>query len=571
MVHGAPPAYLTGDRLVATATGTLVIDADSGALLAADRDGRRTAQVAIGRGAAQLVHDPDRGIAFVTDRMSDRVAVVDVRTMTIVGSWRTPVEPFGIALTPDRTTVLVTTLADRTLVALDAEDGTERWRIRIAPGTRGISVAPDGTLAMLASTATGTLDLVELAGEHRVASVPFDTACERCQESGAFVRGTGTVRYVDDHRAIATFQRSIPESLLEMRVGRYGGGSRPPITQHVAFFTFSTDPAKPGVAQKVARIAEHQPRPIAWDFAHDTLYVAGHGSDSLLQLPGLSKDDSAAMESSAADVLLRPTTGRCGPDGLALSPDGELVVWCSFKRTLMRVTAADPSDLVHTAKLVEGPPLVASAYTAEQHLGLQLFSSTTPLVNRENALACASCHIDGGSDGLSWKIGKQALQTPALAGRLAGTAPYKWDGSDATLAASFATTIHRLGGNGLDKAQTASLVAYLQALPRPRVPTRDPDAVARGKAVFENAGGCAECHGGASFSDGERHQFASSLEDVDTPSLVGLASTAPYYHDGSAETLDDLLRGGGSVHGMFDPGKLSDAQRADLKAYLESL
>jgi sugar lactone lactonase YvrE len=553
----ATTADLTGGRIVATATGAFVIDADSGVLFELDDAARTAARVAIGRDAGQLVYDPARDVVFVADRRGDRVVVVD-GARRVVARWRTPAEPFGLALTADRQTLLVTTIADRTLVALDARTGAERWRAALSPGARGVSASPGGGLAIVGSIATSTIDVVELAGAHRVASVPFDLACERCEAAGAFARGTGTVRFLDGTRAVATFQRSIPEALIERHTDVYGAGSRPPVTQHVAFFTFSAT----GAAEMVAQLAENQPRSLGWDRARDTIYVAGHGSDTLLALPGVSQGDPDRIEASASDAVLR-AHARCGPDGLAVTGDGKLLLWCSFTRTVLRLDPARDD-------LAESAPLVASSFTDAQHDGLVLFHATNPAINGDRALACASCHFEGLADGLSWKIGAQALQTPVLAGRLIGTAPYRWDGSAATLDASLASTVHRLGGAGLTPGQRDALAAYLESLPRPRTPTRDADAIERGRLVFEGDGGCVACHRGAAFSDGEQHQFASTLEHANTPSLIGLWSSAPYYHDGSAATLDQLLRGQGDVHGMIDAARLTDAQRADLQTFLES-
>ncbi|MBA3455791.1 MAG: c-type cytochrome, partial [Deltaproteobacteria bacterium] len=137
--------------------------------------------------------------------------------------------------------------------------------------------------------------------------------------------------------------------------------------------------------------------------------------------------------------------------------------------------------------------------------------------------------------------------------------------------ASLARTVTRLGGSGLMPDQTTALVSYLAVLPPPRPPTLDHAAVARGKQVFDGAGGCVECHSGPRFTDGTRHRFKSTLELADTPSLIGLSASAPYYHDGSAETLEVLVGGGGEVHGMGDMSELSPAQRADLAVFLSSL
>ena len=56
-----------------------------------------------------------------------------------------------------------------------------------------------------------------------------------------------------------------------------------------------------------------------------------------------------------------------------------------------------------------------------------------------------------------------------------------------------------------------------------------------------------------------------------TSSLVGLARSAPYYHDGSAATLAALLAERAAVHGMSETVALTATQRQDLIAYLETL
>ena len=66
----------------------------------------------------------------------------------------------------------------------------------------------------------------------------------------------------------------------------------------------------------------------------------------------------------------------------------------------------------------------------------------------------------------------------------------------------------------------------------------------------------------------KRHFFLESAAFVqvlgagqfDTPSLLGLWMSAPYYHDGTASTLRDVFTVGGQ-HGILDeigPNELSD-------------
>jgi hypothetical protein len=187
-------------------------------------------------------------------------------------------------------------------------------------------------------------------------------------------------------------------------------------------------------------------------------------------------------------------------------------------------------------------------------------------------MACSTCHPDNRTDGLSWRIDKHELQTPILAGRMVGTHPYKWDGLDKDLTTSLTMTMKRLGGFGLDKTQTEALQAYVESLPTVRAPARDSATVARGKKLFDSAElGCRVCHDGKTYVDNTKHKLSGTLAESDTPSLLGLAASAPYYHDGSAATLEALLRDRGAVHGMSDTSKLTDAQVADLVVFLETL
>lgn len=570
---GATAAYLAGARIAALDDGALVIDADSGALLKTDRAGKAVGQLAIGRDAGLLAYDRDAKLAYVADRRGDKVVVVDVDKLVATRTIATPVEPFGIALSPDRKTVYVSTIADRTFVAYDAQTGKERWRTATAREPRGIAVAPDGSRALVAYVATGTIDQIDLAdAAHRPEHVALSTAPSsrnrfRGDAGDSFARASFAITFMGANQAVTAFQRETPVQIANgsERTGSYGGGFEPPISHELAFFGFGKSDR---VAQATAAIAQHQPHALAWDAAHDTLYVAGLGNDTILQV----RDASQATIQMGQSVQLAGKA-KCGPDGLAVTGAGDVLVWCSFSRTVERLAAVDAKGALaaQLAPPAEGPTLIASAYTDKQHQGLELFHLAEAQVSTAGAMACASCHPDGRADGLSWRIDKHELQTPLLAGRLVGTHPFKWDGGDPTLRDSLTSTMKRLGGTGLQPGETDALAAYLESVPSVRTPTRDAQQVARGKALFDGELGCRQCHDGASYTDQEKHKLAGTLAESDTPSLKGLAASAPYYHDGSAATLEALLRDRGAVHGMTESTKLDDKQVADLTAFLETL
>jgi cytochrome c peroxidase len=123
------------------------------------------------------------------------------------------------------------------------------------------------------------------------------------------------------------------------------------------------------------------------------------------------------------------------------------------------------------------------------------------------------------------------------------------------------------------------------------------EAAQRGLAVFSGKGRCVLCHGGPMLSDQSFHNLgvgmAAENPDVGreavtknprdhgrfkTPSLRNVALTAPYFHDGSARTLDDVLalydRGGEpnpNLDAMMRPLRLTHREEADLAAFLEAL
>ncbi len=116
--------------------------------------------------------------------------------------------------------------------------------------------------------------------------------------------------------------------------------------------------------------------------------------------------------------------------------------------------------------------------------------------------SCNSCHLEGGEDGLLWPASGGLKQTPQLAGRLDGTGPFNWLGTEDSLQGNMAKTIKRMQGTGLETDELASLEMFmLDGMVRPPNPNHDPAGLTaaqiRGQALFQDATvGCASCHWG---------------------------------------------------------------------------
>ena len=251
-----------------------------------------------------------------------------------------------------------------------------------------------------------------------------------------------------------------------------------------------------------------------------------------------------------------------------------MLVWCSLQRKAVRLSG-DPALATAPTQVWQSNELASSRLSEQAQRGRDLFrQGNTTKISTGGAMACASCHAEARADGLSWRLQGKNLQTPLLGGRITEDAhPFKWDGKDPNITASLTNTVTRLGGTGITKAEADDIAAFLQAMPAPRTPSvDDPKAVARGKKLFESeTTGCLTCHSGALMTDQNQYDLSTDLDEVDTPSLVGLAASAPYYHDGSAATLEALLRDNGSIHGMGNVASLTDAQVSDLVQYMKTL
>ena len=177
-------------------------------------------------------------------------------------------------------------------------------------------------------------------------------------------------------------------------------------------------------------------------------------------------------------------------------------MWSQFDRALDLVDLGDGTladDRSRPALPVERvtmAPNASHALPAAMALGRQLFHTTGDARIARDGRACASCHPDGRDDGLVWATPEGPRRSILLAGRLRGTAPYAWNGSEEDLRVHLATTFDRLnGGGGLKSLELQALTAYIESLAPPPAPIAPGDAqTKRGAALFASPEvGCARC------------------------------------------------------------------------------
>jgi len=265
--------------------------------------------------------------------------------------------------------------------------------------------------------------------------------------------------------------------------------------------------------------------------------------------------------------------------------------------TAIDLTRGPASTTQTTVPVVEDELLSASELS-----GLQLFynafeglTNSQPVgrISAEGYISCASCHLDGGEDGNTWDFtgrGEGLRNNISLRGRgglrfgnVHWTANFDeiqdfehdirgpFSGRGFLTSEQFASTSPPLGTpkQGLSQALD-DLAAYVSSLGKDslgRSHERDINGAlsvnaVSGRSDFQGLG-CQECHSGAALTDGQIHDVGTlrpssgqgsgeSLIGIKTPSLLGVFSTAPYLHDGSAKTIEQVFNVVGGSQWEFD-------------------
>lgn len=279
-------------------------------------------------------------------------------------------------------------------------------------------------------------------------------------------------------------------------------------------------------------------------------------------------------------------------------------------------------------------------YTPEKaELGRILYFDTR--LSADNTVSCATCHhpkfafTDGAAVSTGIKGQKGGRSAPTVLNRAYSLAQF-WDGRAATLEAQAGGPM----ANAIEMGNThEKVVERLKSIPGYRVEfqkafgspeitmDRATKAIAtfertvlsgnspfdrykfggdkkaltaeqlRGLDVYVNKAKCDQCHEGINFTANAYHnigvgmdkpnpdvgRYAVTKNDADwgafkTPTLREIANTAPYMHDGSLKTLEDVVDyydEGGIKNKNLDekikPLKLTVQEKKDLVAFLKSL
>lgn len=530
--------------------------------------------------------------------------------------------PFGLATTPDGSSVVVTSAWEPALTKLDTASFTPKVVSRLARAPRGVLV-DDSNHAYVSHVVGANLSVVDLGIETADAkNIPLGVRAGSAQAQDADLN---VVRLGSQAYSLTSVEITKPaSSTTAPQTGNPTGPETPPNVTgtapkpnpkpavpsinptttivppqpqtpsvRIVVPMVSVDPGAPERPTRyyygpppVAGVPKQAPVAIVVDpkgqrtlttrvvattgnersgecfvprasaSVGDRLFVTCLGLDEVLELDGRSADPMRTIRA-------RYSVAK-GPTGVAIATqENAAVVYSQFDEEIALVKLdGSPGVRVHLDGGISHLDDVAAA-------GRDIFyRSDDPRITAEG-LACQSCHPDGTEDGITWSTPEGLRQTPMLAGRLHGSAPFGWSREQETLETYVTDTCNRLGGSGLPAGELSELATFIDQLPSPPVSQYSAKDAERGREVFI-AQKCDECHVGATGTDHRSYTFSSNDSTrFDTPSLKNVGLTAPYFHDGRYTTMSDLLNDPANAMGHITQVPVED--RKALEAYLESL
>jgi cytochrome c peroxidase len=520
--------------------------------------------------------------------------------------------PFGIAASPDGQSLFVTLQGSARLqrYAAAAPDALPA-SINTFPTPRALAVSADGARVLVTRFLSPDLE-AEIGDFAFTASPAPALALTRTLrlESANTLDGGDRAAGVPNHlaaiaispdgtrAAVASKQDNIQRGLL------YGVSDlthETTVRAVVSFLDLVSNQELRNTRRDLDNSAD--PSALAYTPRGDLLLVALQGNnqvsavDVLGLAPILGDNTPGSTVTSPAVIAFELATGLA-PQGLLLDPASNRLFTQDFMGRSATVRDAAPLLVENRTTL---PALALSPVSTvateplapEVLLGKRIFyNAADPRMSADSYISCASCHLDGGSDGRAWDFtgrGEGLRRTTDLRGRSGlGHGRVHWSGNFDEIQDFEHDIRGPFGGTGflpLNPSQFATLhpspatgktglspeldalAAYVSSLSpatAPRSPHRNPDgtlpaAALRGREVF-TAQSCTDCHTPGRLTDSapgpvstpNLHdtgtlsalsglRLGGPLEGIDTPTLHGLHATRTYLHHGEATTLSDVF------------------------------
>ena len=566
-----------------------VLDAASYAVIGTVGVGRVPRGMALSRTGERL---------FVTNSWDDTLSVIDTRRLTVAATWNVGAEPSGVVEDSAGKYVFVANRISNDIAVLDAHTGVEVKRLLAGRGASYLTLSPDGK-RIYATHIYPNPDPLRTGLENRTPPESEITVID-AQSAEVVDRiplhsiaGVFHLAFSGDGRlgAVAEFH---PKNMVPLAHLEHGGAFAYTLT------LFGADVGKP-VEIPLDELERYASQPFGVVISPDKsrLYVTLGGSECVLAIdvPRLlrliharprpvSGSFAADLSASGNYVVARIPVGH-NPRGLALSPDGgRLFVANRLDDTISVIDT-------RTLRVAATIPLAGPKDISALRRGEQTFYSAR--YSFQGQISCSSCHIDSTFDGLQWNLepngfGRDIVDNKMLED-IKDIAPYKWNGANPNLPTECGPRTEKYfwRSENYGDLQLADLVLYIRSVSARPNRWRAADGVLtpaqeRGEVIFERSvdnfgkpisleNRCSYCHSGPQGTNQKLFDVGTIKpsdhpELFKTPQLTNIALSAPYLHDGSARTLEEIW----TIYNPQDKhGRTNDLTKDELNDLIEYL
>lgn len=586
-----PPVYKTPWNLAVSRDGNrlfVACEASDSLMVLDPLSGTILAEIAVGNQPNDVCLSPDGKFAYVSNRASDTISVVDTQSYAVICDIAVGDEPHGMTTNTEGSILYVANASTNDISVVDLKQRKEIKRLAAGRGAWDVARSPDGKQVFV------TNNLSHFVG-YRESSLSEVTAIETERSiirHRHMLLDTNLVQGVDfapdGEFAMVTLLRT--KNLVPMTRVMQGWV----ITNGIGVIW------KNGRVDQLLldEVDDFFPDPTDLVITRDGKYafVTGGGIDSvavidLLKMKALlqSATDQEREEVfpnhlglSMEYVIKRISVGK-SPRGMCLSPDGKYLYVADGLDDAVSVIDIEKLERVRIIDL-GGPKEITL-----ERWGEQIFHNAS--VTYGNQFSCHTCHPDGHIDGITYDIEADGLGFNPVDNRtlrgIIDTAPFKWNGKNATLSRQcgprLAVFFTRL--EPFTPEQVKAVDRYITTITRPPNRYRHAEltpAQRRGKAIYErthtNMGDeipksnrCTFCHPAPYFTNRELSDVTPPTElDTqylfDVPHLNNIYDSAPYLHDGRANTLEEIW----TVHNPYDKhGVTNDMTKDQLNDLIE--
>lgn len=592
--------YLSPFNIAVSNNGNLlyVIAQDADRLLVVDADNNKVLnKINVGVHPHSVLLNKEGTIAYVSNQWSDNVSVIDLITYKVIDTLKTGNGPAGLSLSANGKFLYVVNTFGSDLSVIDLSTKEEKKRLTTGNDPTGTSLSSNGKVLYVTSRRAKIAPYGEpLISDMTLVNDSTQKVMKYLSIESAYMMENVTFTPSGD-LAMMTLIR--PKNLITSLQVERGW-----MMNHGIGIVEQKEDGK------VVQLLLDEPNAYYSDPFDIVItpdgkkaFVSSSGVDviSVISIdsirsilthssPKMLKAFSNNLGVSSRFVLKRIPTGA-NPKGLALSPDGKKLYVAEQLEDKIAVINTETLESINSIDL--GGPLRITV--ARQ--GRKLFNNAGHTF--QNQYACYTCHPDNHEDGLVYNMaakdmGRNVTNTQSLR-EIGGTAPFKWNGKNQTVykqdGMRFSTVLTRTEQFSYDDLD--ALVAYIvTGIKYPPNLMYNPDgklteSQLRGKELFDrstdNFGNnipennrCITCHPPPLFTNLELADvstLAPSDDPIlfDTPHLNNIYASAPYLHDGRAETLEEIwtIYGQDDKHGYVND--MTKMQLNDLVDYLKSL